>query len=90
MTGPIQMFTSRREFLQGLVAGSTALGVGWNGNRAVTAIEREALGNARRQERRRNVLNQRPSSHSEQLAGLSETTDRRTENVLRVFQTTWI
>jgi len=52
------MFTSRREFLQGLVAGSTALGVGWNGNRAVTAIEREALGNARRQaaQRRRRII----------------------------------
>jgi len=48
----------RRDFLLGLVAGSTALGPGWLGNRSITASETDALDEARRQaaHRRRRVI----------------------------------
>ncbi|MFP6767630.1 MAG: hypothetical protein VB859_05630, partial [Planctomycetaceae bacterium] len=48
----------RREFLLGLVAGSTALGPGWPGDRSIAAAETAALDAARRQaaHRRRRVI----------------------------------
>lgn len=52
------MQSRRREFLLGLVAGSTALGPGWLGNRSIAATETTALDAARRQaaHRRRRVI----------------------------------
>jgi len=52
------MQSRRREFLLGLVAGSTALGSGWLGNRSIAAVETDALDAARRQaaHRRRRVI----------------------------------
>jgi hypothetical protein len=52
------MPSRRREFLLGLVAGSTALGPGWLGNRSSQAAETAALDAARRKaaHRRRRVL----------------------------------
>ena len=43
------MQSRRRDFLLGLVAGSTALGPGWLGNRRITASETDALDEARLQ-----------------------------------------
>lgn len=52
------MQVARREFLQGLVAGSTALGIGWNLGRPVLAAETRAIDSARRQSahRRRRII----------------------------------
>ena len=52
------MQTKRREFLLGLVAGSTALGSAWLGDRRITAAETAALEAARRQaaHRKRRVI----------------------------------
>ena len=52
------MQSRRREFLLGLVAGSTALGPGWLGNRSILAAEVAALAAARQQaaHRQRRVI----------------------------------
>ncbi|MCH2589929.1 MAG: hypothetical protein MK004_15810, partial [Planctomycetales bacterium] len=52
------MQSRRREFLLGLVAGSTALGSGWLGHRSIAATETNALDAARHQaaHRRRRVI----------------------------------
>ena len=52
------MQSRRREFLLGLVAGSTALGPGWLGHRGIAATETNALDAARHQaaHRRRRVI----------------------------------
>ena len=52
------MQNRRREFLLGLVAGSTALGPGWLGHRGIAATETNALDAARHQaaHRRRRVI----------------------------------
>ena len=52
------MQSKRREFLLGLIAGSSTLGVGWLGNRTIEATELAALDTARRQAacRKRRVI----------------------------------
>ncbi len=52
------MMSSRRDFLQAVVAGSAALGVGWSHGESLAAVEREALRTARQQaaHRRRRII----------------------------------
>ncbi|MDP7206177.1 MAG: hypothetical protein QGH11_11435, partial [Pirellulaceae bacterium] len=60
------MKTARREFLLGMMAGSMAIGRGWTGGRPLEAMERAALGAARRDAgriRRRVIFNNDGDDH---------------------------